>query len=90
MIRHWAEVMGDENPVYTDEAFAAASSKRGIIVQRRYTLASCADGPKCPSVTSAKLGNAFGIAWPSRREGGLRRWPWDGLYYVSAYAPARE
>ena len=30
MIRHWAEVMGDENPVYTDEAFAAASSKRGI------------------------------------------------------------
>ena len=31
MIRHWAEVMGDENPVYTDEEFAAKSSKGGII-----------------------------------------------------------
>ena len=31
MIRHWAEVMGDENPVYTDAKFAAASSKGGII-----------------------------------------------------------
>ena len=31
MIRHWAEVMGDENPVYTDEAFAAKSSKGGIV-----------------------------------------------------------
>jgi uncharacterized OB-fold protein len=31
MIRHWAEVTGDENPVYTDEAFAAKSSKKGII-----------------------------------------------------------
>jgi uncharacterized OB-fold protein len=31
MIRHWAEVTGDENPVYTDEAFAKQSSKGGII-----------------------------------------------------------
>jgi uncharacterized OB-fold protein len=31
MIRHWCEVMGDANPVYTDEAFAKASSKGGII-----------------------------------------------------------
>ncbi len=31
MIRHWAEVTGDENPVYTDAEFAAASSKKGII-----------------------------------------------------------
>lgn len=31
MIRHWAEVMGDENPVYTDAEFAANSSKGGII-----------------------------------------------------------
>lgn len=31
MIRHWAEVMGDENPVYTDEEFARQSSKGGII-----------------------------------------------------------
>lgn len=31
MIRHWAEVMGDENPVYTDAAFAERSSKGGII-----------------------------------------------------------
>lgn len=31
MIRHWAEVMGDENPVYTDAEFAEKSSKGGII-----------------------------------------------------------
>ncbi len=31
MIRHWAEVMGDENPAYTDEEYAAKSSKGGII-----------------------------------------------------------
>ncbi|MDY0065792.1 MAG: bifunctional MaoC family dehydratase N-terminal/OB-fold nucleic acid binding domain-containing protein [Steroidobacteraceae bacterium] len=31
MIRHWTEVTGDQNPVYTDAEFAAASSKRGII-----------------------------------------------------------
>ena len=28
MIRHWAEAMGDTNPAYTDEAWAA-QSKRG-------------------------------------------------------------
>ncbi len=31
MIRHWCELMGDENPVYTDEEYAASSSKGGII-----------------------------------------------------------
>ncbi len=31
MIRHWCEVMGDKNPVYTDEEFAAKSSKGGLI-----------------------------------------------------------
>lgn len=31
MIRHWCEVMGDNSPVYTDKAFAAQSSKRGLI-----------------------------------------------------------
>lgn len=31
MIRHWAEVTGDQNPVYTDPEYAAASSKKGII-----------------------------------------------------------
>lgn len=31
MIRHWAEVMGDNNPVYTDAGFAATTSKGGII-----------------------------------------------------------
>lgn len=31
MIRHWTEVTGDENPVYSDPAFAAKSSKRGLI-----------------------------------------------------------
>jgi uncharacterized protein len=31
MIRHWCEAMGDELPVYTDEAGAAASVHKGII-----------------------------------------------------------
>ncbi len=31
MIRHWCEVMGDTNPVYTDQAFAEKSSKGGLI-----------------------------------------------------------
>ena len=31
MIRHWTEVTGDESPVYCDQAFAAKSSKGGII-----------------------------------------------------------
>ena len=31
MIRHWAEVMGDDNPVYTDPEFAKQTSKGGIV-----------------------------------------------------------
>jgi len=31
MIRHWAAAMEDENPVYTDPAFAAASRFGGIV-----------------------------------------------------------
>lgn len=31
MIRHWCEVMGDNNPVYTDEEFAKTSSKGGLV-----------------------------------------------------------
>lgn len=31
MIRHWVEVTGDDNPVYSDAQFAAASAKRGLI-----------------------------------------------------------
>ncbi|MCB1674705.1 MAG: bifunctional MaoC family dehydratase/OB-fold nucleic acid binding domain-containing protein [Halioglobus sp.] len=31
MIRQWCEVMGDKNPVYTDEEFAKKSSKGGLI-----------------------------------------------------------
>lgn len=31
MIRHWTEVTGDANPVYTDAQFAAASGKKGLI-----------------------------------------------------------
>ena len=31
MIRHWSEVLGDENPVYTDADYAAKSGKGGIV-----------------------------------------------------------
>ena len=43
-------------------ASAVKAIDRGIIVQRRYTLASCADGPKCPSVTSAKVGDELRVS----------------------------
>jgi len=48
MIRHWAEVTGDENPVYTDAEFAAASSKRGIIAPPTMLLIWAMEGyPMC-------------------------------------------
>ncbi|MFZ3566729.1 bifunctional MaoC family dehydratase N-terminal/OB-fold nucleic acid binding domain-containing protein [Streptomyces sp. BH097] len=31
MIRHWAEAMGDTNPVYTDEAAARATGRPGVV-----------------------------------------------------------
>ncbi len=34
---------------------------RGVTVNRRYTLASCTDGPKCPEVREAKLGDVIRV-----------------------------
>jgi len=34
---------------------------RGITVNRRYTLASCTDGPKCPDVKEVKLGDVIRV-----------------------------
>ncbi|MGQ9903602.1 MAG: Ig-like domain-containing protein [Anaerolineae bacterium] len=34
---------------------------RGIQVLRRYTLASCADGPRCPEVTTASVGDVIRV-----------------------------
>jgi len=34
---------------------------RGVIVHRRYTMASCQDGPKCPEVKEAKLGDVLRV-----------------------------
>ncbi|HYF64334.1 MAG TPA: hypothetical protein VD886_16040, partial [Herpetosiphonaceae bacterium] len=34
---------------------------RGVIVSRRYTLAGCLDGPKCPEISSAKLGETVRV-----------------------------
>ena len=48
MIRHWAEVTGDDNPVYTDAEFAAASSKKGIIAPPTMLLIWAMEGyPMC-------------------------------------------
>jgi uncharacterized protein YfaS (alpha-2-macroglobulin family) len=38
-----------------------AALNRGIIVTRRYTRADCADGPACPTVTSAKVGEVIRV-----------------------------
>ena len=37
------------------------AADRGIAVQRRYVLASCTDGTKCPEVTSAKVGDVIRV-----------------------------
>jgi len=34
---------------------------RGVTVNRRYTLASCKDGPKCPEVKEVKLGDVVRV-----------------------------
>jgi uncharacterized protein YfaS (alpha-2-macroglobulin family) len=34
---------------------------RGIIVQRRYTLAACQDGPRCPEVREARAGDVIRV-----------------------------
>ena len=34
---------------------------RGVIVRRRYTLASCADGPKCPEIKEVRLGEQIRV-----------------------------
>lgn len=34
---------------------------RGIIVQRRYTLASCTEGPTCPEITQARIGDTIRV-----------------------------
>ena len=34
---------------------------RGIIVQRRYTLASCTEGPRCPEVREARAGDVIRV-----------------------------
>jgi len=33
----------------------------GVIVQRRYTLASCSAGPKCPEINKAKIGDEIRV-----------------------------
>ena len=43
MIRQWAEVMGDESPVYTDKKAAEKSGKGGIIAPPRH-VASLVNG----------------------------------------------
>ena len=48
MIRHWTEVTGDGNPVYTDAEFAATSSKKGIVAPPTMLLIWAMEGyPMC-------------------------------------------
>lgn len=37
------------------------AADRGIVVLRRYTQASCADGAQCPAVTSARVGEVIRV-----------------------------
>jgi uncharacterized OB-fold protein/acyl dehydratase len=53
MIRHWCEALGDENPVYTDREFAAASVHGGIVAPpamlQAWTMIPRAGGPGSPN-----------------------------------------
>jgi uncharacterized OB-fold protein/acyl dehydratase len=46
MIRHWVEAMGDENPVYVDQAAAVASGRPGVIAPPTMLQAWCMRGVK--------------------------------------------
>jgi uncharacterized OB-fold protein len=63
MIRHYAEVLGDENPVYSDAAFATESSKGSIIAPPTMLQVWSMEGyPMCqtPKVdTQRELHQAF-------------------------------
>ncbi len=68
MIRHWAEVMGDANPVYTDPAWAAGSCRGRTIAppammyvwnQEGYAVASTGR-PSDPQTDMVELFNAHG------------------------------
>jgi uncharacterized protein YfaS (alpha-2-macroglobulin family) len=37
------------------------AANRGFVVARRYVRADCTDGPKCPEVTSAKVGDVIRV-----------------------------
>jgi uncharacterized protein YfaS (alpha-2-macroglobulin family) len=42
-------------------ASAVRAADRGIVVQRRYVRADCTAGPRCPSVTNAKVGDVLRV-----------------------------
>jgi uncharacterized OB-fold protein len=46
MIRHWCEVMGIENPAYTDAGSAAAASRGGLVAPATMLQAWCLEGLK--------------------------------------------
>lgn len=46
MIRHWCEMMGIENPAYTDEASPAAKARGGLVAPATMLQAWCLEGAK--------------------------------------------
>jgi uncharacterized OB-fold protein/acyl dehydratase len=57
MIRHWAEAMGDTNPVYTDPEAAAASVHGGIVAPPSMLQAWIMRGLAPPPATGGDLQN---------------------------------
>ncbi|WP_432861674.1 bifunctional MaoC family dehydratase N-terminal/OB-fold nucleic acid binding domain-containing protein [Microbispora rosea] len=63
MIRHWAEAMGDRNPIYRDDAAARATGRPGIVapasMMQAWTMrgyAATAEGPDAGARTGAAAG----------------------------------
>jgi hypothetical protein len=46
MIRHWCEVMGIENPAYTDAGSAAAAARGGLVAPATMLQVWCLEGPE--------------------------------------------
>ncbi|WP_030512353.1 bifunctional MaoC family dehydratase N-terminal/OB-fold nucleic acid binding domain-containing protein [Microbispora rosea] len=63
MIRHWAEAMGDRNPIYRDDAAARATGRPGIVapasMMQAWTMrgyAATVEGPDAGAGTGAAAG----------------------------------
>ena len=75
MIRQWCEMMGIDNPAYTDAGLAAAASRGGLVPHRRHDAAG--PGARGPSSTTTRPGSTTENPYEALKlieAQGCRRW----------------